>query len=108
MYAIFIRDNRQQIYSKVSVTDKIEAFRKFEEMIRRKELYGRKLIGVIMHQETVKTFHSFIEEKCERTIRMKLTELENILSIENQSQSIENQFIDMFEARSMVNYRFPV
>lgn len=86
MYIIFIRDKRQQIYSKVSVTDKFEAFRKFEETINRKELYGRKLIAVMMYENAVKAFHSFTAEKCERTIRTTLKDLQNILAIEIKNQ----------------------
>lgn len=56
MYVIFIRDKRQQIYAKISVADKFEAFRKFEETIHRKELYGRKLIAVMMYENAVKAF----------------------------------------------------
>lgn len=81
MYVIFIRDKRQQIYSKICVADKIEAFRKFEETIYRKELYGRKLIAVITHESKIKAFHSFKNEKCNKTIKAKLEDLQNILSI---------------------------
>lgn len=82
MYVIFIRDKRQQIYSKICVADKIEAFRKFEETIYRKELYGRKLIAVITHESKVKAFHGFKNEKCDKKIKATLKNLQSILSIQ--------------------------
>lgn len=81
MYVIFIRDKRQQIYSKISTADKFEAFRKFEETIYRKELYGRKLIAVITHKSKIKAFHGFKNEKCDKTIKATLENLQSVLSI---------------------------
>jgi len=59
MYFVYLRDKNQQIYRKLATDNKEEAVKYFSEIICRKELYGRKLVAILQHKETIKEFHRF-------------------------------------------------
>lgn len=59
MYYIYLRDKNQKIYRKFTTDNKEEAIKYFEEVIYRKELYGRKLIVIFQFKDSIKEFHRF-------------------------------------------------
>ena len=59
MYFIHLRDKNKRIYRKFTTDNKEEAIKYFEEIIYRKELYGRKLVVILQHKEAIKEFHRF-------------------------------------------------
>ena len=54
MYYIYLRDKNQKIYRKFTTDNKEEAIKYFEEVIYRKELYGRKLIVIFQFKDSIK------------------------------------------------------
>lgn len=59
MYIVYLRDKKQPVYRKSTTASKEEAIKYFEEMIYRKELYGRKLVAILKFREKIKEFHRF-------------------------------------------------
>ena len=77
MYCIYLRDKNQRIYRKYTTENKEEAIKYFEEVIYRKELYGRKLVLIFLHKDSIKEFHRFDAYVHMNQLKEKIQKIKN-------------------------------